>query len=49
MSYVAPDSAASATTKVARLTQAVRRNWTQARLADREVMALRTNLTRVVG
>ena len=34
---------------VARMTDALRKNWNQARLTDRELMALRTNLTRHVG
>jgi hypothetical protein len=37
------------TLKVARMTQALRNNWTQARLTDRELMALRTNLSRHSG
>jgi len=40
---------ASSTTKVARLTDAVRKSWTQARLTDRELMALRTDLSRHSG
>jgi hypothetical protein len=34
---------------VARMTDALRKNWIQARLTDRELMALRTNLQRHVG
>jgi hypothetical protein len=34
---------------VTRVTQALRKSWTQARLTDRELMALRTNLTRNSG
>ena len=34
---------------VARMTDALRKNWAQARLTDRELMALRTNLQRHVG
>jgi hypothetical protein len=34
---------------VTRMTDALRKNWIQARLTDRELMALRTNLTRHVG
>lgn len=37
------------TSKVARLTAAVRRNWTEARHTDRRLMELRTSLTRHVG
>jgi len=39
----------STTTKVARLTAAVRRSWSEARYADRRLMELRTNLIRHVG
>ena len=39
----------SPSTKVARLTAAVRRSWTEARYADRRLMELRTNLIRHVG
>jgi hypothetical protein len=46
MSYAAHPVAS---TKVARLTAAVRRSWTEARYADRQLMALRTNLVRHVG
>jgi hypothetical protein len=49
MSYVAPASSTTATSKVARLTQAVRRSWTEARLTDRHLMELRTNLSRHSG
>jgi hypothetical protein len=35
--------------KIARLSQALRRSWTQARLVDRELMALRTDLSRQAG
>jgi hypothetical protein len=34
---------------VTRMTDALRKNWNQARLTDRELLALRTNLTRHVG
>jgi hypothetical protein len=34
---------------VARMTDALRKSWIQARLTDRELMALRTNLQRHVG
>lgn len=49
MSYVTTASSTSRTTKVARMTEAVRQSWTQARLTDRELMNLRTNLTRHSG
>ena len=37
------------TSKVVRLTKAVRQNWSQARYADRQLMAMRTELVRHVG
>jgi hypothetical protein len=49
MSYAAPLPSTSATSKVARLTNVVRRSWSQARLTDRQLMELRTNLTRHSG
>jgi hypothetical protein len=49
MSYVTSAPSHSATSKVARLTAAVRRSWTEARYADRQLMAMRTNLVRHVG
>ena len=48
MSYATTASSKS-THKVARLTKAVRRTWSEARYADRQLMALRTSLTRHVG
>jgi hypothetical protein len=48
MSYATP-AAPKSTSKVARLTAAVRKNWTEARYADRQLMAMRTDLTRHVG
>lgn len=48
MSYVSAATNRPAT-KVARFTAAVRRNWTESRYADRQLMALRTSLTRHVG
>jgi hypothetical protein len=48
MSYVNSASKRPAT-KVGRITAAVRRNWTEARYADRQLMALRTSLIRHVG
>jgi len=49
MSHLARASSVSRTAKVLRVSQALRRNWTQARLTDRELMALRTNLSRHSG
>jgi hypothetical protein len=49
MSHVSIASSASRTAKVARMTKALRQSWTQARLTDRELMALRTNLSRHSG
>jgi hypothetical protein len=49
MSYVTAAASNTSASKVARLTAAVRRNWSEARYADRQLMALRTNLTRHVG
>jgi hypothetical protein len=48
MSHVIAASSKSAS-KVVSLSQAVRRSWTEARYADRQLMAMRTNLTRHVG
>ncbi len=48
MSYVSAASNRPAS-KVARFTAAVRRNWTEARYADRQLMAMRTSLIRHVG
>jgi hypothetical protein len=49
MSYVSSAPSNAPTSKVAWLTAAVRRNWTSARYADRQLMAMRTNLIRHVG
>ena len=49
MSHVIWASNSDRSITVARVTEALRRNWTQARLADRELMALRTDLVRHVG
>jgi hypothetical protein len=49
MSYVTAAASNTSASKVARLTAAVRRNWSEARYADRQLMALRTNLIRHVG
>ena len=48
MSHVS-QAASKPATKVARLTAAVRRGWADARYADRQLMAMRTNLTRHAG
>jgi hypothetical protein len=48
MSYVNP-AAPKPTSKVARLAAAVRRSWADARYADRQLMAMRTELTRHSG
>jgi hypothetical protein len=48
MSY-ATSASSKSTSKVVLLTQAVRRSWTQARYADRQLMAMRTDLIRHVG
>ena len=49
MSYVTPASSNTPTSKVARLRAAVRKNWTEARYADRRLMEMRTNLSRHAG
>lgn len=49
MSHVTQASNSDRPITVARVTEALRRNWIQARLADREVMSLRTELVRHVG
>jgi hypothetical protein len=50
MSYhTRASSAGHRAAKVAIMSQAIRRSWTRARLADRELMALRTNLSRHSG
>jgi len=49
MSHVIRSSSARRTDSVARMTQALRKSWTQARLTDRELMSLRTNLSRHAG
>ncbi len=48
MSYAAPSSS-KPTSKVVLLTRAVRKSWAQARRADRQLMAMRTELTRHSG
>ena len=49
MSYVTAAASNTSASKVARLTAAVRRNWTEARQTDRRLMELRTHLSRHVG
>jgi hypothetical protein len=48
MSYVTP-ATQRPSSKVARLTAAVRRSWTEARNADRRLMEMRTELSRHSG
>ena len=49
MSHAYRALSANRTATVSRLTGALRKNWNQARLTDRELMALRTNLSRHSG
>jgi hypothetical protein len=49
MSYTTPASSNAPISKVTRLTSAVRKTWTDARYADRELMEMRTNLSRHSG
>ena len=49
MSYVTAPASNTLTSKVARLTAAVRRTWTEARYTDRQLMAMRTDLSRHSG
>ena len=49
MSHVAPAARTTAISRIARLGAAVRRNWTEARHADRQLMELRTHLSRHSG
>ena len=42
-------AASTGTSKVTRLVANVRRNWTEARHLDRQLMEMRTNLTRHSG
>jgi hypothetical protein len=48
MSYVIAAPSKS-TSKVVRLSKAVRKSWTDARYADRQLMAMRTHLTSHAG
>jgi hypothetical protein len=49
MSHIAQAPSRIGTSKVADLTRIVRRRWTEARLTDRHLMELRTNLSRHAG
>jgi len=49
MSYIAQAQSHTNTPKVAQLTRILRRRWTEARLTDRQLMELRTNLSRHSG
>jgi hypothetical protein len=49
MSYNTSAASDRNASKVARITAAVRRNWTESRHADRQLMAMRTKLVRHVG
>jgi hypothetical protein len=49
MSYAARTTSNPRIARIARLTDAVRRNWTEARYTDRRLMEMRTNLSRHSG
>lgn len=49
MSHITPTSSSNRTSKVTRLTAAMRKTWTDARYADRRLMEMRTNLSRHSG
>jgi len=49
MSYIAQAPSHTGISKVAHLTRIVRRRWTEARLTDRQLMEMRTNLSRHAG
>jgi hypothetical protein len=49
MSRITRASSASRSAKIARASKAIRKSWTQSRLIDRELMALRTDLSRHAG
>jgi hypothetical protein len=49
MPHVSAPSSRPRTATVVRLTAALRRSWSEARYADRQLMELRTSLTRHVG
>ena len=49
MSYRSSTPITTSSSKVARISAAVRRSWTEARYADRRLMEMRTNLSRHSG
>ena len=49
MSYITRTSSNSRSSKVTRLTAAARKTWADARYADRQLMEMRTNLSRHSG
>lgn len=49
MSRIIRTSSPSRPAKLARKSRTLRKGWTQARLVDRELMALRTELSRHAG
>jgi hypothetical protein len=49
MSYVTSASSNGRLSKVTRLTAAMQRSWTEARYADRELLGMRTKLSRHSG
>jgi hypothetical protein len=49
MLHITPASSYGRTSKVTRLTAAVRKTWTDARYADRRLMEMRTSLSRHSG
>ena len=49
MSHVAPISSGSRTSRIAKLSAALRQTWNEARYTDRRLMEMRTNLSRHSG
>jgi hypothetical protein len=49
LSYITPASSNDRSSKVARLTAAARKTWTEARCVDHRLMEMRTNLSRHSG
>ncbi len=49
MSHTTPSRSTDRTSKITRLTAAMRKTWTDARYADRRLMEMRTNLSRHSG
>ena len=49
MSHTAPASSHRSSSKVTRFTAQIRRSWNEARLVDRGLMEMRTNLSRHSG